>query len=248
MRSLVCLLAFALSCGNSSSPIPRCIPGSTEACLCASGSMGRQVCQGDGTYDTCTCSSPSGGDGGSSVADGGAPPNGGLRVLDASGVMLGYLVDTSHYPSTYTNGSHWVVFSPQHDVMFRVEYEQGRLLSFEGQDPRDAQPYWSGRDCTGRPLADYLSPSGLPVDRGPPLPFVHYRVVGTVVEGSSLNAYLYEGPRTPCQSESRRRTVSLNSTAISCINETASGPFLCRTGAPTTILPTSWPAPLRLSL
>ncbi len=44
------------SSGESSSPIPKCVAGSTHACLCLDGRSGVQSCNGAGTYDPCVCS------------------------------------------------------------------------------------------------------------------------------------------------------------------------------------------------
>jgi hypothetical protein len=239
MRALVCLLTLVAACGNSSSPIPRCIPGSTEACLCASGSMGRQVCQGDGTYEACACSPASVGDGGISIAgdgglaDGGTPPtSGGIRVLDATGALVGYLVDTSRTGLLGATRKAWLIYSQQHDVLFYIYYDEGRIL-----DAQDGTTYWSGNDCTGNPMI-FLGRE----DRSDrPSSFVdYYRFVGTALSGTtSSTTFLYQGEPAVC------RSVSFNQNGT-C--QASSNSFRCRVGVPTTILPTSWPAPLRLSL
>lgn len=53
----ILLTVLAMGCGDSGTA-PRCITGSTNACLCVGGQMGVQVCAADGTYGACVCAVP----------------------------------------------------------------------------------------------------------------------------------------------------------------------------------------------
>lgn len=50
-------LATAITLGCSSPEVPRCIPGQSIPCACASGVSGAQVCLANGTYTACSCAS-----------------------------------------------------------------------------------------------------------------------------------------------------------------------------------------------
>lgn len=59
MRQTVTLiLGLLLVLSACSPPLDHCVPGMSSACVCPSGDSGAQVCRGDGTYGTCTCSAP----------------------------------------------------------------------------------------------------------------------------------------------------------------------------------------------
>jgi len=64
--SLLATLAILTACACGA---PRCVPGSTSACVCADGASGAQTCNGGGSFGVCVCNA-SGIDGGS--ADGAA--------------------------------------------------------------------------------------------------------------------------------------------------------------------------------
>jgi hypothetical protein len=71
-------------CSGSTANNPtstKCITGEQVACACLGGTMGVQLCQGDGTYGECECSPPASqagdggaGDGGTAANDGAAAP------------------------------------------------------------------------------------------------------------------------------------------------------------------------------
>jgi formylglycine-generating enzyme required for sulfatase activity len=49
-------LAIILGCSTTEEiGPPKCIPGSTAACLCGDGKSGVQTCNGEGSYDACSC-------------------------------------------------------------------------------------------------------------------------------------------------------------------------------------------------
>ncbi len=55
-RGVLAAWAIVLGCSSSEEAgPPKCIPGSTAACLCVDGKSGVQTCSGDGTYSACVC-------------------------------------------------------------------------------------------------------------------------------------------------------------------------------------------------
>lgn len=55
-RGVLFLLALGFGCSKEAeSTTPKCIPGSTSACLCVDGKSGVQTCNTDGTYTSCVC-------------------------------------------------------------------------------------------------------------------------------------------------------------------------------------------------
>lgn len=73
--------ASAIGCGEDEVGAARCVPGRVEACPCAGGGSGTQVCAADGTFGVCACGP--GGDAADAVGDG-ADGIGG-DTADASG-------------------------------------------------------------------------------------------------------------------------------------------------------------------
>jgi hypothetical protein len=57
--SLLVLLLPLIEIACSSATAGRCTPGMSEACACASGATGAQVCNAGGTFDSCNCTSVS---------------------------------------------------------------------------------------------------------------------------------------------------------------------------------------------
>ncbi len=74
MRGIALLTLITAGCGAKST----CVPGQSEACVCADGTGGSQVCKGDGTYGACACGTTigTGGNGGSSGGAGGGGSSG----------------------------------------------------------------------------------------------------------------------------------------------------------------------------
>lgn len=54
-RALALLLVLTSSACVAPPSVPRCVPGMTLACACASGERGAQACQSDGRYAACVC-------------------------------------------------------------------------------------------------------------------------------------------------------------------------------------------------
>jgi len=55
-RVVLFSLAMVLGCSSKEEGgPPKCIPGSTAACLCIDGKSGVQTCNGDGSYTACVC-------------------------------------------------------------------------------------------------------------------------------------------------------------------------------------------------
>lgn len=51
------MAVLAVGCGESGTS-PRCIAGSTNACLCVGGQTGVRVCSTEGAYGGCVCGTP----------------------------------------------------------------------------------------------------------------------------------------------------------------------------------------------
>jgi hypothetical protein len=87
-----CLLASA--CNGSS----RCTPGQSIACACVGGGTGAQICQTDGTYALCDCSTP--------LPIPFGPTDGGnvLQILDLAGTTSPgnkrFFTTSAEYPPT----------------------------------------------------------------------------------------------------------------------------------------------------
>ncbi len=72
-------LAIAVSCGGDDAAggnVPRCTPGSTQACLCVGGDTGVQSCTPSGAFGDCVCGG---------TVDGGAGATGGTSSGGAAG-------------------------------------------------------------------------------------------------------------------------------------------------------------------
>ncbi|MBX7100206.1 MAG: hypothetical protein K1X89_20995 [Myxococcaceae bacterium] len=83
------LVAIASACGGKST----CVSGMSSSCTCSNGQAGAQVCQADGSFGACSCTSGSGGgsgqSGGGAVASGGGNGTGGGSSGGGSGGGMG---------------------------------------------------------------------------------------------------------------------------------------------------------------
>lgn len=71
-RKVFLVSVLAAGCGESNTA-PRCVPGSTNPCLCVGAGNGVQMCAADGTYGTCMCAPPGTDAGTDGAAPGDAP-------------------------------------------------------------------------------------------------------------------------------------------------------------------------------
>jgi hypothetical protein len=129
-------VAVAIACGNDSSTgVPKCTPGTTQACLCIGGDSGVQRCMANGAFDDCACGGNV--DGGPSATDdasSGGASNGTAGTSGSSGHagMGGSVNVGGSSGSSGLEGASPAVFSKAEAAQICLAFAACMPLEFDG--------------------------------------------------------------------------------------------------------------------